>query len=83
MSSSSNSKNTFNLHLYQPFFLNKSYRLAEMTGRPMRVVGWYHSHPHITVWPSHVGKHRLMILALRLRTLGIRHVRLLEKEDCL
>ncbi|NXT89233.1 BRCC3 deubiquitinase, partial [Anhinga rufa] len=22
--------------------------------RPMRVVGWYHSHPHITVWPSHV-----------------------------
>ncbi|KAI5236175.1 Lys-63-Specific Deubiquitinase Brcc36 [Manis pentadactyla] len=20
----------------------------------MRVVGWYHSHPHITVWPSHV-----------------------------
>ncbi|KAK5851667.1 hypothetical protein PBY51_023205 [Eleginops maclovinus] len=29
-------------------------RLADMTGRPMRVVGWYHSHPHITVWPSHV-----------------------------
>ncbi|XP_067579908.1 lys-63-specific deubiquitinase BRCC36 isoform X6 [Pseudorca crassidens] len=28
--------------------------LAELTGRPMRVVGWYHSHPHITVWPSHV-----------------------------
>ncbi|NXN81170.1 BRCC3 deubiquitinase, partial [Bombycilla garrulus] len=28
--------------------------LAETTGRPMRVVGWYHSHPHITVWPSHV-----------------------------
>ncbi|NXJ76551.1 BRCC3 deubiquitinase, partial [Trogon melanurus] len=27
---------------------------SEMTGRPMRVVGWYHSHPHITVWPSHV-----------------------------
>ncbi|NXY74024.1 BRCC3 deubiquitinase, partial [Glareola pratincola] len=27
---------------------------TEMTGRPMRVVGWYHSHPHITVWPSHV-----------------------------
>uniref|UniRef100_A0A8C7TQ36 Fun14 domain containing 2 n=1 Tax=Oncorhynchus mykiss TaxID=8022 RepID=A0A8C7TQ36_ONCMY len=32
----------------------ESYRLADMTGRPMRVVGWYHSHPHITVWPSHV-----------------------------
>ncbi|XP_027674404.1 lys-63-specific deubiquitinase BRCC36 isoform X4 [Chelonia mydas] len=29
-------------------------RLAEITGRSMRVVGWYHSHPHITVWPSHV-----------------------------
>uniref|UniRef100_A0A8C0IT10 BRCA1/BRCA2-containing complex subunit 3 n=1 Tax=Chelonoidis abingdonii TaxID=106734 RepID=A0A8C0IT10_CHEAB len=27
---------------------------TEITGRPMRVVGWYHSHPHITVWPSHV-----------------------------
>lgn len=22
--------------------------------KPLRVVGWYHSHPHITVWPSHV-----------------------------
>ncbi|MXQ99089.1 hypothetical protein E5288_WYG004056 [Bos mutus] len=31
-----------------------THRLAELTGRPMRVVGWYHSHPHITVWPSHV-----------------------------
>uniref|UniRef100_H0XY57 Lys-63-specific deubiquitinase n=1 Tax=Otolemur garnettii TaxID=30611 RepID=H0XY57_OTOGA len=29
-------------------------RLAKLTGRPLRVVGWYHSHPHITVWPSHV-----------------------------
>uniref|UniRef100_A0A8D2K2T2 Lys-63-specific deubiquitinase n=1 Tax=Theropithecus gelada TaxID=9565 RepID=A0A8D2K2T2_THEGE len=28
--------------------------LAELTGRPIRVAGWYHSHPHITVWPSHV-----------------------------
>ncbi|XP_042567223.1 lys-63-specific deubiquitinase BRCC36 isoform X1 [Cyprinus carpio] len=35
-------------------FLNMRHRLADMTGRPMRVVGWYHSHPHITVWPSHV-----------------------------
>uniref|UniRef100_F6YDL8 Lys-63-specific deubiquitinase n=1 Tax=Equus caballus TaxID=9796 RepID=F6YDL8_HORSE len=32
----------------------ETHRLAELTGRPMRVVGWYHSHPHITVWPSHV-----------------------------
>ncbi|XP_002740113.1 lys-63-specific deubiquitinase BRCC36-like [Saccoglossus kowalevskii] len=29
-------------------------RLAELFERPLRVVGWYHSHPHITVWPSHV-----------------------------
>ncbi|KOB73675.1 Lys-63-specific deubiquitinase BRCC36 [Operophtera brumata] len=28
--------------------------LANELGRPLRVVGWYHSHPHITVWPSHV-----------------------------
>ena len=20
----------------------------------LQVLGWYHSHPHITVWPSHV-----------------------------
>ncbi|NXN19434.1 BRCC3 deubiquitinase, partial [Indicator maculatus] len=32
-------------------FRRDSSRLAR---RPMRVVGWYHSHPHITVWPSHV-----------------------------
>ena len=32
-------------------------KLAELTGHPMRVAGWYHSHPHITVWPSHVGKY--------------------------
>ncbi|KAL1490676.1 hypothetical protein ABEB36_013332 [Hypothenemus hampei] len=29
-------------------------KLANTLNRPMRVVGWYHSHPHITVWPSHV-----------------------------
>jgi len=27
---------------------------GKMLQRPMRVVGWYHSHPHITVWPSHI-----------------------------
>eukprot|EP00041_Stephanoeca_diplocostata_P008293 m.121053 g.121053 ORF g.121053 m.121053 type:complete len:254 (+) comp17260_c0_seq6:185-946(+) len=31
--------------------------LARSSGRPLRVVGWYHSHPHITVWPSHVDLH--------------------------
>ncbi|KAF7989251.1 hypothetical protein HCN44_007848 [Aphidius gifuensis] len=29
-------------------------RLASELNRPMRVIGWYHSHPHITVFPSHV-----------------------------
>jgi len=28
--------------------------LGQKLKRPMRVIGWYHSHPHITVWPSHV-----------------------------
>jgi len=29
-------------------------KLSEKLKRPLRVVGWYHSHPHITVHPSHV-----------------------------
>jgi len=29
-------------------------QLALNLGKPMRILGWYHSHPHITVWPSHV-----------------------------
>ncbi|KAG2441279.1 hypothetical protein HYH02_010118 [Chlamydomonas schloesseri] len=29
-------------------------RLTRETGSRVRVVGWYHSHPHITVLPSHV-----------------------------
>ncbi|GIL78619.1 hypothetical protein Vretimale_6220 [Volvox reticuliferus] len=29
-------------------------RLSRETGLRIRVVGWYHSHPHITVLPSHV-----------------------------
>lgn len=29
-------------------------RLTLELKRPMRVLGWYHSHPHITVCPSHV-----------------------------
>nr|GMD32400.1 lys-63-specific deubiquitinase BRCC36-like [Ipomoea batatas]GMD37309.1 lys-63-specific deubiquitinase BRCC36-like [Ipomoea batatas] len=30
-------------------------RMTVATGRTTRVIGWYHSHPHITVLPSHVG----------------------------
>ncbi|KAG6669438.1 hypothetical protein I3843_01G235900 [Carya illinoinensis] len=29
-------------------------RMTMSTGRTTRVIGWYHSHPHITVLPSHV-----------------------------
>ncbi|XP_020223571.1 lys-63-specific deubiquitinase BRCC36 [Cajanus cajan] len=29
-------------------------RMTSATGRTTRVIGWYHSHPHITVLPSHV-----------------------------
>ncbi|KAJ4826714.1 hypothetical protein Tsubulata_050492 [Turnera subulata] len=30
------------------------HRMTTSTGRTTRVIGWYHSHPHITVFPSHV-----------------------------
>ena len=29
-------------------------RMTTATGTTTRVIGWYHSHPHITVLPSHV-----------------------------
>ena len=29
-------------------------KLSEDSGLKVRVIGWYHSHPHITVLPSHV-----------------------------
>ncbi|XP_029650271.1 lys-63-specific deubiquitinase BRCC36 [Octopus sinensis] len=32
----------------------KAEELAIELKQPLRVLGWYHSHPHITVWPSHV-----------------------------
>ncbi|RXH88491.1 hypothetical protein DVH24_000090 [Malus domestica] len=31
-----------------------SFVMTLSTGRTTRVIGWYHSHPHITVLPSHV-----------------------------
>eukprot|EP00730_Choanoeca_flexa_P002135 TRINITY_DN10927_c0_g1_i4.p1 TRINITY_DN10927_c0_g1~~TRINITY_DN10927_c0_g1_i4.p1 ORF type:complete len:159 (+),score=17.10 TRINITY_DN10927_c0_g1_i4:210-686(+) len=27
---------------------------ARQAGLPLTVLGWYHSHPNLTVWPSHV-----------------------------
>ncbi|XP_036358093.1 lys-63-specific deubiquitinase BRCC36-like [Octopus sinensis] len=32
----------------------KAEELAIELKKPLRVLGWYHSHPHIPVWPSHV-----------------------------
>lgn len=29
-------------------------QLTTLTGKPTRTIGWYHSHPHITPYPSHV-----------------------------
>lgn len=29
--------------------------LSRIKGANLNVIGWYHSHPHITVWPSNVG----------------------------
>jgi len=33
----------------------KAERLSVKVSKPIRVLGWYHSHPHITVQASHVG----------------------------
>ena len=38
--------------------LTHPHRLSVSSGRRTRVIGWYHSHPHITVLPSHVGEGR-------------------------
>eukprot|EP01080_Neovahlkampfia_damariscottae_P012087 gene12087-5580_t len=32
----------------------KAENITKETGIQSRVVGWYHSHPHISPWPSHV-----------------------------
>jgi len=32
-------------------------KITEQLGKRTRVIGWYHSHPHITVLPSHVDIH--------------------------
>lgn len=37
-------------------------KLSIELGKPIRVLGWYHSHPHITVQPSHVGRKVLLEL---------------------
>jgi proteasome lid subunit RPN8/RPN11 len=39
-------------------------KITAATGRNTRVVGWYHSHPHITVFPSHVDVDTQVLVAL-------------------
>src|SRR4051812_3056632 len=34
-------------------------QIEKKTGKRTRVIGWYHSHPHITVFPSHVGSYEV------------------------
>eukprot|EP01091_Cochliopodium_minus_P018509 TRINITY_DN7530_c0_g1_i1.p1 TRINITY_DN7530_c0_g1~~TRINITY_DN7530_c0_g1_i1.p1 ORF type:complete len:613 (+),score=131.94 TRINITY_DN7530_c0_g1_i1:31-1869(+) len=36
------------------FAQEKAEKLTKETGRYTRVIGWYHSHPHITIHPSHI-----------------------------
>lgn len=31
-------------------------QISTELGVSWHVIGWYHSHPHITVWPSLIGK---------------------------
>jgi proteasome lid subunit RPN8/RPN11 len=42
-------------------------KITAATGRTTRVVGWYHSHPHITVFPSHVDVDTQVLVALSAR----------------
>lgn len=35
---------------------NKAEQMSASSGQELHIVGWYHSHPHITVWPSDIGK---------------------------
>ncbi|CAG9465095.1 unnamed protein product [Pedinophyceae sp. YPF-701] len=47
-------------------------RIAAATGVATRVIGWYHSHPHITVLPSHVDvRTQMMFQQLDSGFLGI------------
>lgn len=39
-------------------------KLSKVYNRELRVIGWFHSHPHITVWPSDVGKYKLKYISV-------------------
>ncbi len=49
---------------------NYTHALSVTHGKALRVIGWYHSHPHITVFPSHVGACACMPVAHSPLTLG-------------
>ncbi|KAH6758313.1 Mov34/MPN/PAD-1 family protein [Perilla frutescens var. frutescens] len=42
------------ISFYYAFISLNFYGMTTETGTTTRVIGWYHSHPHITVLPSHV-----------------------------
>ncbi|GLU22121.1 hypothetical protein SLE2022_382170 [Rubroshorea leprosula] len=44
----------FYLRVKRETLYDNDARMTASTGRTTRVIGWYHSHPHITVLPSHV-----------------------------
>jgi len=35
---------------------------SRIKGANLNVIGWYHSHPHITVWPSNVGEYLIILI---------------------
>lgn len=39
-------------------------QLSRSRGANLNVIGWYHSHPHITVWPSSVGEYLFLNIGL-------------------
>jgi BRCA1/BRCA2-containing complex subunit 3 len=46
--------------------------ITQETGQRTRIIGWYHSHPHITVLPSHVDvATQVMPLVIRLADYNI------------
>mmetsp|Transcript_41791 Transcript_41791/g.108175 ORF Transcript_41791/g.108175 Transcript_41791/m.108175 type:complete len:274 (-) Transcript_41791:50-871(-) len=47
-------------------------RFSKATGVETRIIGWYHSHPHITVLPSHVDlSTQAMYQSLEARFIGL------------
>jgi len=43
---------------------------SRLKGANLNVIGWYHSHPHITVWPSNVGEYFIFMFINSLNLIG-------------